>query len=177
MILNFNNFIINSIKICKLKLIQNWFIFNILRNRGSDGGKTILFKYHEPAQWHTVPLTCHRGTRKSSNLISRKCGITFCPANTIFFSTFPCRDFSIILGELLGTEVGAGKVRMGSKKSEEKSPLDSIENLLCRWTRRTLWILVAIYFSRTQGSLSRLKEMRVSRCFENIYLKVEVLLS
>lgn len=122
-------------------------------------------------------LTCHRGTRKSSNLISRKCGITFCPANTIFFSTFPCRDFSIILGELLGTEVGTGKVRMGSKKSEEKSPLDSIENLLCRWTRRTLWILVAIYFSRTQGSLSRLKEMRVSRCFENIYLKVEVLLS
>lgn len=78
------------------------------------------FKYHEPVQWHACPLTCHRGTRKSSNLISRKCGITFCPANTVFSSTFPCRDFSIILGELFRTEVG--KVRTGSKKSEGKSP-------------------------------------------------------
>lgn len=59
-------------------------------------------------------------------------------------------------------------------RKRRSPPLDSIENLLCRWARRTL----RIYFSRMQGSLSRLKEMRVSRgCFENIYLKVEVLSS
>lgn len=66
------------------------------------------------SQWHTVPLTCHRGTRKSSNLISRKCGITF--RRTSFSSQlFPAMIFPSSLENSLER-----KLELGSKKSEEK---------------------------------------------------------